>query len=100
MSSLRIVFLVSLFASSLTAQTITGTLSGTVKDPHGAGVPGATVAVTSIETSQTRSATANNEGRYTLTFLPPGSYNLTASAKGFGRASDSDVLDREWHTIC
>ena len=91
MSSIRGLSLLLLFTASLSAQTITGTLSGTIKDPHGAGVPGAMVSVTSIETSQTRSATTNSEGRYSLPFLPPGAYNLTATAKGFGRASDKQV---------
>src|ERR1035438_2201238 len=91
MSSIRGLSLLLLFTASLSAQTITGTLRGTIKDPHGAGVPGATVSVTSIETSQTRSATTNSEGRYSLPFLPPGAYNLTATAKGFGRASDKQV---------
>lgn len=88
---LRFVFLLSLLASLLPAQTITGTLSGTVQDQHGAGIPGASVSVTSIETGQTRSTTTDATGRYTLIFLPPGSYNLTATAKGFGRASDKQV---------
>jgi hypothetical protein len=91
MSSLRAALLLSLLANPLVSQTITGTLAGTVKDPHGAGVPGATVTVTSNETAQKRSATTNNDGRYTITFLPPGSYNLTATAKGFGKASDTRI---------
>src|SRR5580693_9515792 len=87
---LRILFL-PLLAIPLAAQTITGTLAGTVRDPHSAGIPGATVTVTSNETAAKRSAITNNEGRYTITFLPPGSYNLTASAPGFGKASDKQI---------
>src|SRR3712207_5261080 len=36
------------------AQTVTGTLQGTVKDPNGAVVPGATVAIRNVETGQER----------------------------------------------
>ena len=90
-SSFRIATILTLLAWPVAAQTITGTLAGTVKDPHGAGVPGAIVTVTSIETDQKRSAISNNDGRYTIPFLPPGSYNLTAAAKGFGKASDRQI---------
>jgi len=91
MYSLRVFFLFSIVAAALSAQTITGTLSGMVKDPNGAGIPGATVTVASVETDQRRTATTNSEGRYTIPFLAPGSYNLTAAAKGFGTATGRQI---------
>ena len=54
------------------AQTITATIAGTVTDPNGAVVPGATVTATSIDTSLVKTATTDSEGRYTLPFLQPG----------------------------
>src|SRR5215207_376766 len=68
------------------AQTVTGTLQGTVKDPNGAVVPGATVAVRNVETGQERTLTTNDEGFYVASFLPVGRYEVTASGQGFGSA--------------
>lgn len=66
------------------AQTVTGTLQGTVKDPNGAVVPGATVVVHNVETGQERTLTTNGEGFYIATFLPVGRYDVTGSGQGFG----------------
>ena len=91
MSGLSRALLLLAIISPLCAQTITGTITGMVKDPHGAGIPGAAVTATSIETAVTRTVNANAEGRYTMTFLLPGPYNLTATATGFGKASNKQV---------
>jgi hypothetical protein len=66
------------------AQTVTGTLQGTVKDPNGAVLPGATVHIRNVETGQERTVTTNDEGSYVATFLPVGRYHVTASGQGFG----------------
>src|SRR5829696_952648 len=68
------------------AQTVTGTLQGTVKDPNGAVVPGANVAIRNVETGQERTLTTNDEGFYVASFLPVGRYEVTASGQGFGSA--------------
>ncbi len=81
---LSAVFVVlGLLASSAFAQQITATLTGTISDPNGAVVPGAIVTATSNETGQSRTATTNDEGNYTITFLPPGTYNVTIAKTGF-----------------
>lgn len=64
-------------------QTITATVTGIVTDPNGAVVPGATVTATSKETDQSKSATTNDEGRYTISFLNPGIYDIKAEGSGF-----------------
>lgn len=66
------------------AQTVTGTLQGTVKDPNGAVVPGAAVAVRNVATGQERALVTNGEGFYIATYLPVGTYVVTASGQGFG----------------
>jgi hypothetical protein len=65
------------------AQTITATLTGEVKDPNGAVVPGATVTVTSLETGLVKTDTTNDSGIYTITFLAPGVYNIAVNQSGF-----------------
>jgi hypothetical protein len=65
------------------AQTLYGTLVGTVKDGSGAVVPDATVAVLQTETKDTRTATSNSEGVYTLSTVPTGTYLIKITKDGF-----------------
>jgi len=64
-------------------QTDNGGLLGTVTDPNGAIVPGATVTVTNLGTNAKRSVATNDEGRWTFAVLPLGDYQVTAEAAGF-----------------
>ncbi len=65
------------------AQTITGSVSGTVTDPSGAVIPGAKVAVTNVDTGVTVTDRANGAGIYNVRFLQIGKYTVTTTAKGF-----------------
>ncbi|MBL8236099.1 MAG: TonB-dependent receptor [Bryobacterales bacterium] len=60
-----------------------GTLLGTVKDPSGAAVPGATVRVLRANPPLERQATTDAEGNYTLPLLPVGAYQVTVEKTGF-----------------
>ena len=60
------------------AQTIVGRISGTVKDATGAVVPGAAVTVTNSATNLVRTATTDEDGFYTVTNLPVGTYSVLA----------------------
>ncbi|MCA1635876.1 MAG: carboxypeptidase-like regulatory domain-containing protein, partial [Acidobacteria bacterium] len=76
---------------STQAQTVTGTLQGTISDSNGAVVPGATILIRNVETGQERTLTTNDEGFYLATFLPLGKYNVTATSKGFGNVQREGV---------
>ena len=65
------------------AQLTTGTLTGSVSDPSGAAVPGATVTVKNVDTGVSRTTTTGPTGRYEAPNLPVGSYEVSASATGF-----------------
>ncbi|HWF40147.1 MAG TPA: TonB-dependent receptor, partial [Candidatus Acidoferrales bacterium] len=65
------------------AQTVTGTILGTVKDSGGGAVPSATVTVKNLETGISRSATTDNSGGFDIVSVPAGVYNVTATAQGF-----------------
>jgi hypothetical protein len=71
---------------SLSAQTVTGSVGGTVTDPTGAVVPNAQVIVHSTATGVDSQATANSAGVYNIQFLPIGQYEVTVSATGFATA--------------
>ncbi|HTF72570.1 MAG TPA: carboxypeptidase-like regulatory domain-containing protein, partial [Edaphobacter sp.] len=54
------------------AQTVTGAVTGTVTDPSGAVVPGATVVAINVATTVRTPATTNSSGVYSIRFLPIG----------------------------
>ena len=68
-----------------------GSLNGTVKDPNGAVVQGATVTVKNAATSLTRSVVTNGEGRWTLQALPVGRYSVSYEKEGFSKAVTDNV---------
>jgi Carboxypeptidase regulatory-like domain/TonB dependent receptor len=77
-------FLTVLLASlNLAAQQITGSIRGTVSDPSGAIVQGATVTARQTETGLTRAVVTDHQGEYVLIELPIGHYQLETRAKGF-----------------
>ena len=65
----------SLWPSLASAQTVTGTLQGTVTDTKAGVVPGVDIVVTN-ETGQERNLTTNSDGTYTAAFLPLGAIKL------------------------
>jgi hypothetical protein len=61
----------------------TGSVAGTVTDPQGGAVVGATVTVTDTATNIPRNSVTNDNGRYVFVDVPPGKYNVTISKTGF-----------------
>ncbi|MFN2500147.1 MAG: carboxypeptidase-like regulatory domain-containing protein, partial [Pyrinomonadaceae bacterium] len=88
---LAVVICFATFATQASAQTVTGTLQGTVTDTKGAVVPGAEVVVRNVETGQERNLQTNSDGSYSATFLPLGRYSATASGKGFGTVVQENI---------
>ena len=73
------------------AQTITGRIDGRVSDSSGAVLPGATVTIVNTGTGLTVTQVANENGTYTATNLPVGSYTVTAELQGFRRAQRTGI---------
>ena len=69
------------------AQEVTASIIGTVTDPSGAAVPGATVTATSQERGQTYKVETNDAGLYRIAQLPVGSYDLKVEKSGFAVAT-------------
>jgi len=65
------------------AQEFRGQITGTIKDPQGAAVPGATVKALNVDTNVSTEAVTNGGGVYLLPQLIPGRYKLTAALQGF-----------------
>ncbi len=83
------VFLCCLLAALLAVATATaqvggsGTIQGTVTDPSGAVVAGASVTATNVETGVQTSRKTTDAGFFVLTPLQPGEYTVTVKAEGF-----------------
>ena len=65
------------------AQSVGGTLLGTVVDNSEAVLPGATVTATNTATTVARTTISDGRGRYAIADLPPGAYDVSASLSGF-----------------
>ena len=72
----------SFTAASLHAQGY-GTISGTVTDPSGAVVTGASVTATQVQTGATTTTDTGKDGRYVFPTLLPSGYTLSVTAAGF-----------------
>jgi outer membrane receptor protein involved in Fe transport len=74
-----------------TAQTVTGTLRGTVSDSKGAVVPGADVVIRNMETGQERAIKTGSEGVYVAPFMPLARYTITATGPGFSKVAQENI---------
>ncbi len=73
-----------LYAGVAGGQTIvTGALSGSIADPSGASVTGATVTLKSVSSGETVTVTSSGAGEYQFSLLKPGAYTLTVTRDGF-----------------
>jgi Carboxypeptidase regulatory-like domain/TonB-dependent Receptor Plug Domain len=72
------------FLTGAFAQTSTvGNISGTVRDPQGAVVPGVQVTIQEVRTGLSRTVQTNNDGFYSALSLPVGLYTVSAAPKGY-----------------
>ena len=76
---------------SAIAQQETARLAGTVRDPGGAAVPGATVTVKNVQTNVTVTTQTDGDGNYTIPSLRPGEYTITAEVAGFAKSVRTGV---------
>ncbi len=80
-----------LVASVVTFAQTTGALSGTVNDPNGAAVAGATVTIKNTSTGEERKVTTNERGTFLFDIVTPGAYNVTVESTGFKKSVASNV---------
>src|SRR5690242_3101599 len=73
----------SLLIVSASAQSVYGSIFGTVSDKSGAVIPEATITVTDVAKGTVVTVTSNGSGDYNVPHLIPDLYNLKVVAKGF-----------------
>jgi hypothetical protein len=81
----------ALAAPHLAAQVQSGRIEGTVQDPTGAVVPGATLSVVNLRTQNRQEAESDASGYYIFPLLPNGLYTLSAERAGFRRATIANI---------
>ncbi len=81
-----------LLAGVVCAQVSGGTISGTITDPSGGVVPGASVSIENTQTNVVRQAASDDRGFYAMPNLLPGTYTVSASASGFSTAKSAAIV--------
>lgn len=71
--------------------TVKGGFHGTVTDPTGGVIPGATVTIKNLATGVTRSVPTDSAGTYEITQVPPAHYSITITKNGFQTILQPDV---------
>lgn len=79
--------------SAMAQSTTQGAISGTVKDPQGASVAGATVTVKNNETNKEATATTDDGGVFKTVNLDPGTYSVSISVTGFAAWTQNVVVE-------
>ena len=82
-----------LFSALAWGQGATGTISGSVTDPNGAVISGASVKVTNLSTNFTRETTTNGEGSYSVQLLAAGRYSVEISSSNFKASKVEAVVN-------
>ncbi|MFB3828339.1 MAG: carboxypeptidase regulatory-like domain-containing protein [Bryobacteraceae bacterium] len=79
-------------AACVLAQTTEASISGTVRDPQGAFIPGVEIAATHVETGVRAAVKTNEAGFYSIRPLPIGPYTVTAGMQGFRKHERSGLV--------
>lgn len=90
-TSLLVLVAAGLLVSLAVAQSFTGNIVGTIKNPNGEVVPGVEVTITQVQTNRQTVALTNDDGYYASAPLPVGEYRIEAKANGFRRALRSGI---------
>lgn len=84
--------LASAFALTAFAQDLDDvTVAGKITDANGLAIVGATVTATSVETAEVRTVVTDDDGRYRILKLKPGTYKIKVAASGFGIQETPDI---------
>ncbi len=83
--------MLGLLSSGLRGQNVTGTLTGTVGDPSGAIIPGATVIMKNDASGDERRTVSNSDGFFSINAVQPGDYTVIIQSQGFEKYQQTGV---------
>ena len=86
------ILVLAIFSGTTANAQFNASLRGTVSDPSGAVIPGATVTLTEKNTGQNKVAQSDGSGIYTFNALAPGDYSVTAERQGFKKQAVAQVV--------
>ena len=89
--SLLVVLAIFLQALAVFAQNTTGRIVGTVTDPDGGIVPGATIVIKDNQTGREQTITSSQDGTFTVPQLEFGTYSVTITAQGYKTFNATDI---------
>jgi Carboxypeptidase regulatory-like domain/TonB dependent receptor len=81
------------------SQTVQGVITGTITDPAGATVPGATVTITNAGTNVSQTTSTGSDGSYRFSLVPPGTYIIEVKAANFAGVRASGVVVEASQTV-
>ena len=82
---------IQFFSIPAVAQTVTGTVTGIIKDASGGVLPGVTVTFTQVETGRQETVVTDQDGRYTSQPLQLGTYRVEAALSGFKASARTGI---------
>jgi outer membrane receptor protein involved in Fe transport len=88
---LFLVAVLAMFGLCAFAQETTGSITGDVTDPSGAGIPNAKIDITGPSLVHAASTSTDSSGTYTAGSIPVGQYVVTVTAQGFSSMRTTDV---------
>ncbi len=91
-ASAIVIFCLFIQIQQSNAQQVLGAITGTIKDPAGAAIPGASVAARNTSTNLQVAVTTQSNGSYSVPNLPAGTYELVFSKTGFDTESHTEIL--------
>ena len=86
-----LMMLVALVAVSIAQTAGTGAIAGTVTDPGGAVVAGASISVIDVATGLTRTHVSASTGTYLVPLLPPATYRVEVNKSGFKVSVSAEI---------
>lgn len=98
----HLLVILAISASALFGQTNSGTILGAVRDPQDAIITTANVTITNVATGVFKTVPVTQAGQYSVPYLVPGEYKVSAEASGFKRTSREGITLRvsDQPTVC
>src|SRR2546423_12350204 len=90
--ALAVLFIVGANVWCFAQSTVSGAIGGVITDPSGGAVPAVTITTVNVRTSIEAKGSADDNGRYLISNLPPGVYTVEINAQSFAGEKRENVI--------